>query len=469
MRTKAKPVVGPAGEMVYSVTVIEDVTDVKRAEFSQRLLARTGELISHSEDYEGMLEEIPQLLVPEFADGVSINLVRENGFIEQVAVHHRDAEHIEGARSLRGKLPIRIDDETQMADVIRSGVPALVRDNEELGQALAREAERLRQFRAARVSSAIITPLPAAGRNIGALTFVNQANSRAFDEEDLALAVELARRVALALENARLAEERVRVADALQRELLPPSLPAIPGWEVATMYEPAGELNEVGGDFYEVYRVDRGWAVVLGDVSGRGAAAASLTAEARHTIRTAGALAGDPCAGLELLDENLRSRADAALCSAVVLVLPEPDAPEPVVEVYLAGHPHPLHLREGAARPVGTPGPLLGVVDDAAWEAYAVPVQPGDQLVLYTDGVIEARGRGPERFGIERLRRRLAGCTRPDGAVERVRLALEIFGARARQDDAAVIALRFAGYPAPLAPADSDDPARTASRTSAAS
>ena len=91
------------------------------------------------------------------------------------------------------------------------------------------------------------------------------------------------------------------------------------------MYEPAGEVNDVGGDFYEVFKVEGGWAVVLGDVSGKGAAAAALTAEARHTIRTAGALAPDPVEGLRLLDRNLRGRDDVALCSVAMVVLPEPD------------------------------------------------------------------------------------------------------------------------------------------------
>ena len=85
------------------------------------------------------------------------------------------------------------------------------------------------------------------------------------------------------------------------------------------MYEPAGEVNEVGGDFYEVFPVEGGWAVLLGDVSGKGAAAAALTAEARHTIRTAGTLAADPVAGLEVLDRNLRGRDDVALCSVALL------------------------------------------------------------------------------------------------------------------------------------------------------
>jgi len=210
------------------------------------------------------------------------------------------------------------------------------------------------------------------------------------------------------------------------------------------MYEPAGEVNEVGGDFYEVFRVADGWAVVLGDVSGKGAAAAAVTAEARHTIRTAGTLAADPVAGLHLLDEALRGRDDVALCSVAMVVLPDASAATTEVFVYLAGHPHPILLHDGRADAVGEPGPLLGVVEDPSWVPTPVTIGPGDQLVLYTDGVIEARGEGRERFGSERLRDRLAGCATPELAVERVRGALMDFGARARDDDAALVAIRRA-------------------------
>jgi serine phosphatase RsbU (regulator of sigma subunit) len=236
------------------------------------------------------------------------------------------------------------------------------------------------------------------------------------------------------------------VADALQRELLPPSLPAIPGWEIATMYEPAGEVNEVGGDFYEVFPVAAGWAVVLGDVSGRGAVAASLTAEARHTIRTAGQLGSDPRAGMRLLDENLRGREDAALCSVAMLVLPEPtDGNEVEATIYLAGHPPPLLLRDGEVAAVGEPGPMLGVVDDPEWPPVAVTVRRGDQVVLYTDGVIEARRERGQRFGSQRLTDRLAGSTRPDAAVTSVREGLAEFLPHSLEDDAALVVLGRTG------------------------
>ena len=199
----------------------------------------------------------------------------------------------------------------------------------------------------------------------------------------------------------------------------------MPGWEIATMYEPAGEVNQVGGDFYEVFRVEGGWALVLGDVAGRGAAAAALTAEARHTIRTAGALAAEPVAGLEVLNRNLRVRDDVALCSVAMLFLPDDDAPEAEALVYLAGHPHPMLIhngrgrarRHGPARCSASPTTPNGTRSPISFEA-------GDQVVLYTDGVIEARRRGGERFGTERLRDGLAGAETPELAVERVREGL---------------------------------------------
>jgi PAS domain S-box-containing protein len=445
VRTKARPIEGTSGEILYSVTAIEDVTEVKRAEFSQRLLARTGELIAHSDDYGRTLDEIASLLVPEFADWCGVSVPGDDGLIGLAAIAHRDPARIAFGRELQDGYPSRIDDQTPAAQVLRTGEAQLLAITDEaMLRGAARDEEHLRLLRGLGLGSAIVVPMSAGGRVVAALTLVNELGSRRFDEDDLELAIEAARRTALAIEKARIAEERVRVADALQRELLPPSLPRMPGWEVATMYEPAGEINEVGGDFYEVFPVEGGWAVVLGDVAGKGAAAAALTAEARHTIRVAGSLSGDPRRGLEVLDQNLRGRDDAALCSVALLILPE-RSERSEVRIYLAGHPYPLLLRDGRATAIGEPGPLLGVAERPQWSPTTVTIEPGDQLVLYTDGVVEARGDGGERFGIERLRAGLAGCTTPELAVDRVRAALAGFGVQARQDDAALVVLRRRG------------------------
>ena len=467
-RTKAQSIKGPAGEVLYAVTAIEDITEVKRAEFSNKLLARTGELLSHTSDYLATLEQVPRLLVPEFADWCSIEIPREDGGLERVAIAHRDPDRLRLIRDLRRRFPGQFA-ESGVAEALATGEPRGYEMTEERLRELAVDEEHLEGLRGLELGSMIFAPMSVGESILGVLVFVNHRGSRLFDNADLAIAVETARRAAMAIENARLAAERARVTEALQRELLPPSLPPMPGWEVATMYEPAGEVNQVGGDFYEVFPVRGGWALVLGDVAGRGAAAAALTAEARHTIRTAGMLAGDPVAGLEVLNRNLRLRDDVALCSVAMLFLPDETAEEAEACVYLAGHPHPMHLREGAAGPIGDPGPLLGIADDARWEAVSVPLAAGDQVVLYTDGVIEARRDEGDRFGTDRLRDRLAGAESPELAVERVREGLVAFGARAREDDAAVIAVRRSAREDPQPATGSSPRRRATSSTSAAS
>ncbi len=295
-RTKAQAIKGAAGEVLYSVSAIEDVTEVKRAEFSNKLLARTGELLSHSSDYRATLEQVPRLLVPDFADWCSIEVPGEDGEFERVAIAHRDPERLRQVRDLRRRFPQQFA-AAGVAEALDSGEARLYQMTDERMRELATNDEHLEGLLGLELNSMIFAPMSVGGPVLGILVFVNHLGSRRFDESDVAIAVETARRAAIAIENSRLAAERARVAEVLQRELLPPNLPPMRGWEVATMYEPAGEVNEVGGDFYEVFRVEGGWAVVLGDVAGRGAAAAALTAEARHTIRTAGALAADPVAG----------------------------------------------------------------------------------------------------------------------------------------------------------------------------
>jgi PAS domain S-box-containing protein len=443
LRTITRPITGPDGKVLYSVTVIEDVTEVKRAEFYERLLGRTGELISHTTDYARTLEEVARLLVPDFAEWCAVSIPRPNGAIEQVAIAHEDPEKARLGRELAERYPSRVEDGGPVVEAIETGRPRLMATiPDELVDARARDAEHLRRLRELGLRSAIVAPMVVGGRVVGALSFVNGPGWRTFEDTDVELAAAAARRAGLAIENARLAAERERVADALQRELLPPTVPALAGWEVETMYEPAGEVNDVGGDFYEVYPVDGGWAVLLGDVSGKGAAAASLTAEARHTIRTAGRLEPDPTAGLTVLDENLRRRSDAPLCSVAILVLPDPGEDPCEVYCYLAGHPNPLLVHGDEVVGIGNPGPALGVVAGATWEPDAVTVEAGDQIVLYTDGVIDARRRGGPRFGLERLREQVAGVSEPQLVVARVRAELEGFLSPETEDDAALVVIR---------------------------
>lgn len=408
-RTRARAVPGPDDEPLYSVTAIEDVTDVKRAEFSQSLLARAGELLGRSSEHRRTLEQAAKLVVPEFADWCELQLKRADGPAETVAAGERQS----------------------IAEAVR-----------EVARAVGAGAEDRRLMAGADEGSAIAVPMSAGGDVIGALALANGPESRTFDAEDLKLAVELGRRAGIAIEQARIAEARARVAETLQRELLPPDLPRTPGWEVATMYRPAGEVNDVGGDFYEAFTIGEGWALVLGDVSGHGASAASITALARHTMRTATTLSGDPAVGLSTLDNRLRERGAVALCSVAVALLPQSAGEECEVQIWLAGHPPPFLLRDGVATEIGVPGPLVGIGEGDKWTTATVSMRTGDQLVIYTDGVTEARGEEGERFGAERLRDRLAACGEPRVTVGEVEAALARFERGEPKDDAALVAVR---------------------------
>jgi serine phosphatase RsbU (regulator of sigma subunit) len=295
------------------------------------------------------------------------------------------------------------------------------------------------------VRSSITVGLRARGRVMGTLTVSVGWSGRGYDEEDARFARILAGRVALALDNSGLFADlerseaaRAQIAETLQHGLLPPPLPHIPGWSLAAFYRPAGVENEVGGDFYDAFRVSTGWIVVVGDVTGRGAQAASVTALARYTLRTAAALTNDLLVALATLNRALLARHDASLCSIAALALP--DDPSRPVRIAVAGHPPPLLVDgEAVGEAVGV-DPVLGAFADAEWRVEEVQVEAGQQLVVVTDGVTDACGE-LGRFGEDRLRDRLSGAGNPARAVQRIEGALHEFTAGSLDDDAAILAL----------------------------
>jgi PAS domain S-box-containing protein len=433
------PIDAPDGSTLYAVTKIEDVTELKRSEFAQQLLARTGELLASSIDYRETLQAVVRLAVPEFADWCSVNIPDRDGLVGRVAIAHTDPERMALVENMRERHPIRMEDGGPLADVIRTGSPRLLPDlpPEREGHP---DAGGGTLIRGGNIASGMAVPMTAGAKVVGVLVFANERGSRRFNENDLEIGLEIARRAGLAAENARLAGEQAEVAHLLQKGLLPPDLPDLRGFDVATMYRPAGEVNEVGGDFYDAFEIDGGWMVAIGDVMGRGAAAASLTGLARHTIRTAGRLTGNPRLAASVVDESLKRDHELLLCSAVILVLPDTDEGPARIPILVAGHPPPLRLRAGTTDAVGAGGPLLGAPDEHEWELTTVELGVGDQLILYTDGVTEARGKR-NRFGERRLRQSVAGAADPRAAVAAVESALDSFVAGEPEDDAAVLAI----------------------------
>jgi PAS domain S-box-containing protein len=423
------PINAPDGSLLYAVTTIEDVTELKRSEFAQQLLARAGELLGASIDYRRTVRAVARVAVPQFADWCSVNIPDQSGVLQQVAFAHCDPKRVALAGELRERYPVGMDDGARLMKGVGPG-------------------------------SAVAVPMAAGAKVVGVLLFGNDSGSRSFDENDLEIGVEIARRAGIAVENARLAGEQAEVARVLQRGLRPAELPPIPGFELATMYRPAGEVTEVGGDFYEAFEIQGGWMLAIGDVVGRGAAAASVTALARHTIRTAGKLTSDPRSAALMLDESLKQRTDLSLCSAILLVLPDTDDDPVRASLLVAGHPLPLLVRAGQADPVGQPGPLLGAPHQPRWEVTPLELERGDQLVLYTDGVTEARGES-DRFGDHRLRAGLSGVSNPTQTVAQIESALDAFLVGPPQDDAAMLVVLRPDTALPATPSGSRSRAAT--------
>jgi GAF domain-containing protein len=431
------------GEIDRVVNVIEDVTEVKQRELSQRLLAEATRALGGSLDDEVTLQQVAEVAVPELADWCGVDLPGPGGVLEPVAIAHVEHDRIALARELRRRYPVRVDSPTGLGRVMREAVTELVPSvaDEDLA-AFAEDEDHLRLLRAVGFGSIMIVPLVAGGQTLGALSLVRSDPIRQFSAQDRQLAEELGRRAGSAVLNARLFTERATIARDLQAGLLPPELAHAPGLDVATLYRPAGELNEVGGDFYDAFATPHGWLTVIGDVAGQGARAAALTGLARFTVRSVSQLTGDLRAAAAQVNRTLREQPELSLVTIAMAQLERDDAGGLVLATLSCGHPLPVLLREGRPAELGRPGPLAGAFADATWGLERTPLRNGDVLVLYTDGVLDTVG-ADGRFGEERLFEVLAsGVADPAALVSRVDDTLEAFRSGPRSDDTALVVLR---------------------------
>jgi serine phosphatase RsbU (regulator of sigma subunit) len=269
---------------------------------------------------------------------------------------------------------------------------------------------------------------------------------RRFSDGDVAVAEELARRAVTAIQNSRLYTERTHIAQTLQEGLLPPTVEAPPGWETAVLFRAAGSANEVGGDFYDLIRLNGSWVGFVGDVTGKGAPAAAITARARYTMISVAQLTGQAGRALEHLNSALVEFGGLPFCTMACIQLMG-DGEGNRVEITSAGHPLPYVLANGGATIAGQPGPLLGFDPEAKWAHRSVTLEPGEAIVLYSDGVTDTVGPDRERFGDQRLARLLEanqGATAAE-LVDRLDRELLEFQASEQSDDIAVLVLRRVG------------------------
>jgi serine phosphatase RsbU (regulator of sigma subunit)/anti-sigma regulatory factor (Ser/Thr protein kinase) len=339
---------------------------------------------------------------------------------------------------LRGESP---DAELPAAVALRTGEAVWLESRTE-------RDERFPQLAGMEASTVALcaVPLEVQGKNLGALRF-SFSQARLFDHEERRFVLALAAQTAQALHRAQLQRGRLDVSRRLQRSLLPPTVPAIPGLEVAAIYNPFGDGMDVGGDFYDMWPAGAGrWAIAIGDAAGTGPEAAALTALVRYTLRALTMNRTDPAdvvrtLNTALLDANPDPE-NERFCTVIFGVVTVEDGVQ--VQLACGGHPRPLLRRaDGRVDTVPLEGSLLGVFAEPEVNATAVRIEAGDLLLLVTDGVLEARWKG-EQFGVEGV---VDVLSRADfDSAEAAALALETAVLRhtggTLTDDMAAVALR---------------------------
>ena len=382
------PVRDDAGELTHFVGVQRDVTDRVLSERARDLhhareqvaradaeaaqarlafLAEASAALDASLRTEGVVERLTKLAVPRVGDTCRVLVPgsRPDEEPDVEAILRRLGSMVESA-----------------------GRPVLFTADGEEGSVAAPD-----ELAVLRTGAVVAVPLVARGRHLGTMV-VSRDDGTLPAEPELFVIAELTRRAAVALDNAHRFGERDHIARALQAALLPATLPVVPGAEVSTRYVPTGSGFDVGGDFYDVFATGSGWAVVIGDVCGKGPDAAAVTGLARHTVRAAAMHDAAPADVLAVLNHSLLEArlGDRFVTAAFASYRPDDDGA--TVRLALGGHPRPVLVGPGGARPVGQVGTLLGCLDEVVVTETELRVSPGEALVFVTDGVLEAPGPG---------------------------------------------------------------------------
>jgi serine phosphatase RsbU (regulator of sigma subunit) len=425
---------------------------LNREQAASELLADAGALMEDALDQRERARHLANLAINGLGDVAMVDMLMADGSIRRMAARGRDTEVADIFVKLRADAPIDPHGPHPVAEVIRTGKTMYLDQlsDKEIDRITTRENER-EMLRAHRFKACIVLPLGARGHVLGALTLWIMRPAKEFDEIGRRTAKRLADRAALALDNARLHEQQSHIASVLQHSLLPRSLPEIRGFEASSRFLAAGEAYEVGGDFYDVFRSGSGaWTAVIGDVCGKGPEAASLTALARYTVRTASSPDNAPSQVLRTLHDSIASEgADMRFCTAALARIQTPsNGPGTArLTVALGGHPLPLILRKsGKVDSVGEPGTLLGALPSPVIADADANLAVGDSLILYTDGMLDIRDRS-SRDDPDWLAKELgkAAGESADEIAERLsQAAIERHGGEPR-DDIAVLVLHRHG------------------------
>ncbi|MFI6484640.1 SpoIIE family protein phosphatase [Nonomuraea sp. NPDC050663] len=397
----------------------------------------TTVLLSDRECNEGwLLRRSAEVLTAAYADLAVIDRDRADGARHRAAVVG-DPGELDSIGLLESLPPLETRYSTLLNPI-----------DDEL--ALGRDKSGLPALTLLRAGSAVIVPVGDETGMDGTLTLIRRSDRPGFDTDDLRLAERIGRHLALAVRADRVRRARTSSAHALQASLLPRRLPEVPGCELSSLYTPAGEGELVGGDFYDVFPCRGGWGLVLGDVCGKGDEAAAITAIARNGLRVLAGRTGDPAQLLHEINQALIRHPDTERFVTAIVAHVERVSGGMAVRLASAGHP-PALVRgaDGVVRQAEGGGLPLGLFDDALYPCHEIKLAYGEALIVYSDGVTEARDEFGHLYGPQRLSTALAAAPgfTADDLIHAVHEDLRRFATKGGGDDTALLVLRVDDEP----------------------
>ena len=385
------PIEHPVLGIVGASVVARDITAERRRRRAQEFLVTATGALDASLDPIETARTIVGTAVPNVAELCVIDFVRKDGWVGDSVVAGADPEAASRLEEIRRDSPLDPRGGHPVAQVLQAGRPMVWPDltAPDTVEQVAQNDQHRRLMAEAGYRSAAVVPLTARGRTLGALSFLHAHSHLRYDADDLELLAELGDRAALALDNARLYQERARIARNLQRGLRPPAPADVPGLDIEVVFEAAGEGIDVGGDLYDVLPTEDGCWVLIGDVAGKGSTAAGVSVALRHSVRGLIREIEDPDDVLVRVNEMLREGTSLNDFATALLMRLSRNGEGWQGQLAAAGHPDAIHLTPDGPRRFGG-GALLGALAQTEVARHSLAVAPGDTLLLYTDGWLEA-------------------------------------------------------------------------------
>jgi PAS domain S-box-containing protein len=385
------PIQHPDRGIVGASVIARDITAESRRRQAQEFLVAATRGLDASLDFGRTARTIVQTAVPELAEVCVLDFIRRDGWVGDSVVGAAAPDVATTLEEIRRRIPLDPRCNHPVAQVLRANRPMVWRDltAPSVLEDVVQSEEHRRLIEETHYQSAAVAPLVARGTTLGAISFLHASTDLRFDAEDLRLLEDLADRAAMALDNARLYEERDRIAQNLQRGLRPPEPPYVAGLDIAVVFDAFGEGMEIGGDVYDVLPTEDGCWIMIGDVTGKGSVAAGVSVALRHSMRGLARQIDEPHELLSQLNEMLLEGRSLNDFATALLLRLRRDGERWTAALAAAGHPPAIHVtRQGPVQLGG--GAVLGAWADAPIPSHEVELLAGETLVLATDGWFEA-------------------------------------------------------------------------------